>query len=229
MCFWGSRWWIITFRGPQSPKTPILGTWIGTLSQICEKFKHCIFRSVYPIDLKFDRQLQPVTGTSWVVSYGGKTFPRWPTSAILKIDISPYLSEKSSDFHDVIKQEALLSQRGRAMLRVCITTLDCVATRWWKKNRTYVYSFWHESRTWKNRRFHVPQPTFLFPLETPLRLTRNMLHGWKDNSMLAKRLAACTIFNSFRVIRCLSQCVSPKIAIFTTFLFPLGTPMGQSR
>jgi len=38
-----------------------------------------------------------------------------------------------------------------------------------------------------------------------------------------------SIFNSFRVIRCLSQCASPKIAIFTTFLFPLGTPLGQSR
>jgi len=44
----------------------------------------------------------------------------------------------------------------------------------------------------KNRCFHVPQPTFLFPLETPLRLTRNMLHGWKDNSMLAKPIAART-------------------------------------
>ena len=44
----------------------------------------------------------------------------------------------------------------------------------------------------QNRYFHVPQPTFLFPLETPLRLSRNMLHGWKDNSMLTKRLAACT-------------------------------------
>jgi len=32
----------------------------------------------------------------------------------------------------------------------------------------------------------------LFPLETPLRLSRNMLHGWKDNSVLAKPLAACT-------------------------------------
>jgi len=202
----------------------------------------------------------------------------------------------------------------------------------------------------KNRSFHVPQPTFLFSLETPLRLSRNMLHGWKDNAMLAKRLAACTylssivseycytmltsmrksknryflqhfgfpwgrpwsnhakyctdgkrirclqiaslrvpiylqefpsysnckckkspfsrtaahifvspgdapatitqyvasmerqfsacqtprsmylsIVNSFRVIRCLIQCVSPKIAIFTTFLFPLGTPLGKSR
>ena len=36
-------------------------------------------------------------------------------------------------------------------------------------------------------------------------------------------------FNIFRVIRCLSQCVGPKIAIFTTFLFRLGTPLGQSR
>jgi len=44
----------------------------------------------------------------------------------------------------------------------------------------------------KNCRFHVPQPTFLFPLETPLRLSHNMLHGWKDNSLLVKPLAACT-------------------------------------
>ena len=48
----------------------------------------------------------------------------------------------------------------------------------------------------KNRRFHVPQPTFLFPLETPLRLSRDMLHGWKDNSMLAKPQAACTYLSS---------------------------------
>jgi len=48
----------------------------------------------------------------------------------------------------------------------------------------------------KNRHFHVPQPTFLFPLETPLRLLRNMLNGWKNNSMLAKPLAACTYLSS---------------------------------
>ena len=48
----------------------------------------------------------------------------------------------------------------------------------------------------KNRRFYVPQPTFLFTLETPLRLSRNMLHGWKENLMLAKRLAACTYLTS---------------------------------
>jgi len=39
--------------------------------------------------MKFDTQLQPATETSWVVSYGGKTIPRWRTAAILKIDISP--------------------------------------------------------------------------------------------------------------------------------------------
>jgi len=29
MCLLGSRWWIVTFRGLKSPKTPILGAWIG--------------------------------------------------------------------------------------------------------------------------------------------------------------------------------------------------------
>ena len=47
-----------------------------------------------------------------------------------------------------------------------------------------------------NRRFHVPQPTFLFPLETPLRLSRSMLHGWKDNLILAKPIAVCTDLSS---------------------------------
>jgi len=52
--------------------------------------------------MKFDRQLRPATETSWVVSYGGKTIPRWRTAAILKIDISPYLNEKSSDFDEIL-------------------------------------------------------------------------------------------------------------------------------
>ena len=36
-----------------------------------------------------------------------------------------------------------------------------------------------------------------------------------------------SIFNSFRVIRCLSQCVSPKIAILPHFCFPWGRPWGN--
>jgi len=52
--------------------------------------------------MKFDRQLRPATDTSWVIWHGGKTIPRWRTAAILKIDISPYLSEKSFDFHEIL-------------------------------------------------------------------------------------------------------------------------------
>ena len=52
-----------------------------------------------------------------------------------------------------------------------------------------------------------------------------MLHGWKDNSMPTKPLAAYqSVVNSFRVIRCSSQCVSPKIAIFTIFVSPGDAP-----
>jgi len=66
----------------------------------------------------------------------------------------------------------------------------------------------------KNRYFHVPQPTFLFPLETPLRLSRNMLHGWKDNSMLVKPLAACTYL--FSIISQLFEPQVQKIAVSRT-------------
>jgi len=53
--------------------------------------------------MKFDnKQLRLATETSWVVSYDGKTIPRWWTAGIFKIDISPYLSEKSSDFHEIL-------------------------------------------------------------------------------------------------------------------------------
>ena len=49
------------------------------------------------------------------------------------------------------------------------------------------------------------------------------------NACQTPRSMYLSIFNSFRVIQCLSQCVSPKIAIFITFLFPLGTSLEQSR
>jgi len=57
---------------------------------------------MYQIDMKFDMQLRPATETSWVVSYGGKTIPTWRRAAIFKIDISPYRSEKSSDFDEIL-------------------------------------------------------------------------------------------------------------------------------
>jgi len=53
--------------------------------------------------MKFDRQLRPATETSWVVSYGSKQFqdggrpPFWKS-----IYRHNYLSEKSSDFDEIL-------------------------------------------------------------------------------------------------------------------------------
>ena len=58
----------------------------------------------------------------------------------------------------------------------------------------------------------LPNPSQHVPIylqHFPIYSNRKCVHKWKDNSMLAKRLAAY----SFRVIRCLSECVSPKIDI----------------
>jgi len=71
---------------------------------------------------------------------------------------------------------------------------------------------------------------FVSPGDAPATITQYV--PWMEkqfNACQTHRSMYLSIFNSFRVIRCLSQCVSPKIAIFTTFLFPLGTLLGQSR
>ena len=96
------RWWIITFKGPKSPKHPFWGPEWTFKPNMRKNSNSYIFRLVYQIDMKFDRKLRPATETSWVVSYGGTTIPRWRTTAILKIVISPYLSEKSPDFDEIL-------------------------------------------------------------------------------------------------------------------------------
>jgi len=48
----------------------------------------------------------------------------------------------------------------------------------------------------------------------------------KFNACQTPRSMYLSISNSFRVIQCLSQCVSPKIAIFTTFLVSPGNVPG---
>ena len=71
---------------------------------------------------------------------------------------------------------------------------------------------------------------FVSPGDAPATITHHV--AWMErqfNACQTSRSMYLSIFNSFRVIRCLSQCVSPKIAIYTTFLFPMGTPLGQSR
>jgi len=69
---------------------------------------------------------------------------------------------------------------------------------------------------------------FVTPGDAPAIITQYV--AWMErqfNDCQTLRSMYLSIFNSFRVIRCLSQCVSPKIAIFTTFLFPLWTPWGN--
>jgi len=71
---------------------------------------------------------------------------------------------------------------------------------------------------------------FVSPGDAPANITQCI--AWMErqfNACQTPRSIYLSIFNSFRVIRCLSQCVSPKIAIYTTLLFPLGTPLWQSR
>jgi len=71
---------------------------------------------------------------------------------------------------------------------------------------------------------------FVFP-ENARAATITQYVAWIErqfNACQTPRSMYLSIFNTFRVIWCLSQRVSPKIAIFTTFLFPLGTPLGQS-
>ena len=88
-----------------------------------------IFRSVYQIDIKFDWQLQPATETSWVLSYGGKTIPRWRTAAILKIDMSPYLSKKSSDFYEILYTAADFELDERHVIKNDKVALDRLRVR----------------------------------------------------------------------------------------------------
>jgi len=74
--------------------------------------------------MKFDRQLRPARETSWVVLHGGKTISRWRTAAILKVDISPYLSEKSSDFHEILYTAANFELDERHVIKNEKVALD---------------------------------------------------------------------------------------------------------
>ena len=69
---------------------------------------------------------------------------------------------------------------------------------------------------------------FVSPGDAPATITQYV--AWMErqfNACQTPRSIYLSIFNSFRVIRCLSQCVSPKIAIFTTFWFPWGRLWGN--
>jgi len=106
-----------------------------------------------------------------------------------------------------------------------------------------------------NRSFHVLQPTFLFPLDTPLRLSPNIkiaiftYHGqhfcfpldapaiiMQYVAWMERQFNACqtpysmypSIFNSFPVVRTASANNRSFHVLHPTFLFPLDTPLRLS-
>ena len=68
---------------------------------------------------------------------------------------------------------------------------------------------------------------FVSPGDAPAIITQYV--AWMEkqfNACQTPRSIYLSIFNSFRVIRCLSQCVSPKIAIFYYILVSPGDAPG---
>ena len=119
------------------------------------------------------------------------------------------------------------------VLNFAWTERHCHACKTPRSMYPSIYNYFPVIRTTiaKNAIFTYPGLHFLFALGTPLWQSRKSLHEWKENSVLAKALAACTYLSLIvsELYDALSQCVIPKIAIFITFLFPLGTPLGLSR
>jgi len=64
-----------------------------------------------------------------MVSYGGKTIRRWRTATILKIDISSYLSEKSSDFYEILYTAADFEPDERHVIKNEKVALDRLGVR----------------------------------------------------------------------------------------------------
>ena len=98
-----------------------------------------IFRSVYQIDMKFDKHLRPATETSSVVSYGGTTIPRWRTAAILKIVISPYLSKNDPIFMKFCTQQQILNSVNVTWSKIIISKIqDGGRSPFWKSSYRHI-------------------------------------------------------------------------------------------
>ena len=121
--FWGSWWWIITLGVQNPPKPPF---W-GLNSHFKPNMRN--IQTAISLDLCI-RLTWNLTGscgqkqTSWVVSYGGKTIPRWRTAAILKIDISQYLNKKSADFDEILYTATDFDLDERHMIKYEKVALD---------------------------------------------------------------------------------------------------------
>ena len=133
---------------------------------------------------------------------------KWKENSMLvkALAACTYLYSIVSELYDAYLSQCVLVQKSLFFNDIFVSAGDApgaITLNVWMEREFDAYNLSHSvypsilnsfpvirTASAKNRRFHVPQPTFLFPLE-PLRLSRNMLHKWKENSMLAKPLAAC--------------------------------------
>jgi len=94
------------------------------------------------------------------------------------------------------------------------TERHCHAYKTPRSMYTSIYNSFPVIRTTiaKNHHFTYPGLHFLFALGTPLWKSRKTLHEWKDDSVLAKPLAACTHLSST-----VSQLFKPQVQKKTPF------------
>ena len=138
--------------------------------------------------------------------------------------MSEYVDKKFTRDHNVILYLSIFNSfRVIRCLSQCVSPKIAIFT-------TFLFASYSNCKCKKIAIFTYRSPHLCFPGHAPAIITQYV--AWmerKFNACQTPRSMYLSIFNSFRVIRCLTQCISPKIAIFTTFLFSLGTPMGQSR
>jgi len=75
--------------------------------------------------------------------------------------------------------------------------------------------------------FMYRSPHYCFPRRRPSDYHAIMLHGWKDNSMLAKPLAVCTYLSSSYTM--LKSMLKSKNRYFYHIFVSPGHAPGQSR
>jgi len=116
-----------------------------------------------------------------------------------------------------IEQEAQLSLTNRAMHCINEKTIQCLPNP-----SQHVPVYLQQFPSYSNRKckkiaiFTYRSPHFCLPWRRPCAYHAICCMDGKTIQWLPNpRSMYLSIFHSFRVIRCLSQCVSPKIAIFT--------------
>ena len=126
---------------------------------------------MYQIDMKFDRQLRPATDTSRVVSYsyGCKTIPRWQTAAILKFDISPYLSKQELSYRKQLARQV----RTQFMEGISVTL---------KARLRVTQGHWKQNH-WVHRRLTISRVIWSWILLWPWNVVQRSLKIIKNNAI----------------------------------------------